>query len=61
MKILRTDDDQLRREIAEEYKKLYYKIYGKRKPHTLSSMELDNITTEASKRVQDRRRGRLVE
>ena len=60
MKIIRTDDDQLRREIAEEYKKLYYKKHGKRKPHTLSRMELDKITTEAGKRVQDRRSGRLV-
>lgn len=58
-----TRDDQLRlhREINEETRKLYYNKYGKRSPHTLSRQELDDIKTNAGKRVQDRRKGRLVE
>ncbi|GAH13349.1 unnamed protein product [marine sediment metagenome] len=49
------------REISEETKRLYQKRYGKRSPSTLSTQELDDITTEAGKRVQDKRKGRLVE
>jgi len=60
MKILRTDDDQLRREIAKEYKELYHRKYGWREPYTLSTKELENLMTEAAKRVQDRRKGRLI-
>jgi len=58
--ITRSDQLRLNREISEEAKKLYRDRYGKRNPNTLSTQELDDITTEAGKRVQDRRKGRLV-
>ena len=50
----------LHKEIEEEAKKLYYRRYGKRHPATLSTQELDDIATEAGKRVQDRRKGGLI-
>lgn len=43
-------------EIVEEAKRLYREKYGKRNPETLSTLELDQIKTEAGKRVQERRR-----
>ena len=57
-----TRGDQLRlnKEIHEEAKKLYRIRYGKRSPDTISTWDLDQIMTEAGKRVQDRRKGRLV-
>jgi len=57
-----TRSDQLRmvREIEEEARKLYHDRYGRRNPATLSTWDLDQIKTEAGKRVQDRRKGRLV-
>lgn len=50
----------IQHQIAEEAKRLYYERYGKRNPATLSTLELDEIKTEAGKRVQERRKGRLV-
>ena len=57
-----TRDDQLRmvREIGQEANKLYYDRYGKRSPATLSRQELDDVKTEAGKRIQDKRKGRLI-
>jgi len=57
-----TRDDQLRlaKEIDHEAKKLHRDRYGKRNPNTLSTQELDDITNEAGKRVQDKRKGRLI-
>lgn len=58
-----TRDDQLRlvKEINAEARRLYRDRYGRRSPDTLSTLELDAIKTEAGKRVQERRKGRLVE
>ena len=54
-------DSVLTHEIDFESKKLYAKRYGKRNPNTLSSRELEVIRHDAAIRVQDRRKGRLVE
>lgn len=59
--IIRDDQLRLHREISEEARRLYRNKYGKRNPATLSRLELDDIKTKAGKRVQDRRKGRLVE
>ena len=58
--VKRTDESQIIRGIDEEAKKLYRDRYGKRNPNTLSTQELDDITNEAGKRVQDKRKGRLI-
>lgn len=54
------EESGLVKEIYTEAKKLYRDRYGKRSPATLSMQELDDIKTEAGKRVQERRKGRLV-
>ena len=56
-----TDQDgPLLREIKEETTKVYKQRYGSRDPASLSTKEREAISHEASVRVQDRRRGRLV-
>lgn len=52
---------RLMEEIMEETDKVYKKRYGKRNPATLSTKELEAISHEAAVRVQDRRKGRIVE
>jgi len=59
--ITRGDQLRLNKEIGKEAKRLYRNRYGKRNPNTLSTQELDDVKTEAGKRIQDRRKGRLVE
>ncbi len=54
-------DNQFLNEVEREVNHLYKKEYGKRDPATLSSKELDAINHKAMVRVQDRRKGRLVE
>jgi len=51
-----TDESKTIREIGEEVERLYKDKYGRRNPNTLSKQELDQIKTEAGKRVQNRRR-----
>jgi len=58
--ITRDNESGLVREIMAEAEKLYQDRYGKRSPDTLSTQELDDVKTEAGKRVQERRKGRLV-
>ncbi len=53
--------NSLQREVGEETMRLYRERYGGRNPDTLSSWELDQVRTQAGIRVQERRRGRLVE
>ncbi|KKN53808.1 hypothetical protein LCGC14_0599010 [marine sediment metagenome] len=60
VKITRDDQEGMVREIAKQAKELYQDRHGKRNPVTLSKQELDDITTEAGKRVQDKRKGRLI-
>ncbi|KKN74237.1 hypothetical protein LCGC14_0393230 [marine sediment metagenome] len=55
------DTDRMLKEIQEETKKVYQKKYGGRNPATLSRHELEAVSHEASIRVQERRKGRLVE
>jgi len=55
-----SDSLRLPREINEEARKLYHDRYGKRSPATLSTLELDAIKTEAGKRIQERRKGRVI-
>ena len=59
--ITRSDQQRLVKEINTESMKLYHDRYGNRNPNTLSTLELDQVKTDAGKRVQDRRKGRLVE
>ncbi len=54
-------DSQFLYEVEREVKRLYYKKYGKRNPATVSSKEIDDVNHAAMVRVQDRRKGRLVE
>jgi len=58
--ITRADQQRIVREIDDETKKLYQDRYGKRNPDTISTWDLNQIRTEAGRRVQDRRKGRLV-
>ena len=46
----------IQQEINNRYKELYRSRYGKRNPATLSSMELDQLMSEAARWVQERRR-----
>ena len=54
---MRTDDSLLIRQINEEFNRLYKARYGRRNPNTLSTLELDQIKTEAGQRVNKRRGG----
>lgn len=56
----RSDESKLKKEIAQEFGRLYHNKYGNRNPTTLSTLELDQLKTEAGKRVQDKRKGRLI-
>ena len=57
----RTSESRLIKEIAAEVDRLYKKKYGRRNPDTLSTKEIEAINHEAGVRVQDRRKGRMVE
>jgi hypothetical protein len=43
-------------EIEKEYKEIYQRRYGKRNPQTLSTLELEAVTHEAARIVQERRK-----
>ena len=58
--LIRGDQQGMVREIEGEAKKLYRDRYGSRNPHTLSTLELDAVKTEAGKRIQDKRKGKLI-